>query len=404
MAPAHQAQPLHPSRFLIAVCCGLGFASYVSSYMRIPVLPLFALELGAGAVTVGFINSAFLLTTGVCAFPLGLLADRWGRKPVVTAGLLISLVTALLLSVSVAPWQLMVIYLFFGLGLAAIGPTLMAYVADLSPPTQLGQSYGFYTLAIYSGMSLGPALGGWMAQGLGFRLLFVIAAVLVGLVTWLAVVLLPGVKNPAGHPATPAKNPVSWRQLLSNRHLLGCWLITIGGCFGFGVFITFAPLYARDQGLSVGHIGLIFACQAGANALSRIPFGRLSDRVKRRWVVAIIGSLVLGASLMGFGQAHTLPQFLFAATGMGLAMGLGFTPVGALIAEVVPPEARGLAMGGYNTCIYLSMMLSSAVMGVVISRIGYEASYALTGLVVALTTGGFYVLIRDFSGPEKENP
>jgi MFS transporter, DHA1 family, multidrug resistance protein len=56
------------------VCCGLGFASYVTSYMRIPVVPLFAQDLGAGAVMVGLINSAFLLTTGICAFPLGF----WG--------------------------------------------------------------------------------------------------------------------------------------------------------------------------------------------------------------------------------------------------------------------------------------------------------------------------------------
>jgi len=395
----HQAPSSNASyRFLLAVCCGLGFASYVASYMRIPVVPLFARDLGAGAVTVGFINSAFLLTTGICAFPLGLLADRWGRKLVVTGGLLISLLTSLLLAVSAAPWQLMVIYLFFGLGLAAIGPTLMAYVADLSPPTHLGRSYGAYTLAIYSGMSLGPALGGWVAQWLGFRLLFITAAGLVGLVTWVAAALLPGSKSLPGHPAAASKNPVSWRQLFSNRPLLGCWLITFGGCFGLGIFLTFAPLYTRDQGLTVGHIGLIFALQAGVNALSRIPFGRLSDQVRRRWVVAILGFLMLGASLAAFGQAHTLPQFLLAAAAVGLAMGLGFTPVGALIAEVVPPEARGLAMGGYNTCIYLSMMLSSAIMGAVIGWIGYGASYALGGLVVALSTGGFYLLIRDFSG------
>ena len=79
-------------------------------------------------------------------------------------------------------------------------------------------------------------------------------------------------------------------------------------------------------------------------------------------------------------------------------MGLGFTPVGALIAEVVPAADRGLAMGGYNTCIYLGMMFSSALMGGVIRLIGFKGSFALAGLVVAVATWGFYVLIRDFSG------
>ena len=365
--------------------------------MRIPVVPLFAQDLGAGAVMVGLINSAFLLTTGISAFPLGLLADRWGRKIVVTAGLLISLVTSLLLAVSLAPWQLLVIYLFFGLGLAAIGPTLMAYVADLSPPSHLGRSYGAYTLSIYTGMSLGPALGGWMADWLGFRLLFVAAAVLVGVVLVLALVFLPSFRRAPQPARSSAETKPSWRRLLHNRALLGCWLITFGGCFGLGAFITFAPLYMKEQNLSVGQIGLVFACQAAVNALSRVPFGRLSDRLGRRWVQAILGCLLMALSLVGFGQAYNLSQFLAAAAALGLAMGLGFTPVGALIAEVVPPEARGLAMGGYNSCIYLSMMLSAAIMGAVMSRIGFGSGYALVALVMVMTTAGFYWLIRDFS-------
>jgi MFS transporter, DHA1 family, multidrug resistance protein len=399
MEPTDQEQsPLPSYRFLLVVCCALGLASYVTSYMRIPVVPLFAQDLGAGAAMVGLINSAFLLTTGISAFPLGLLADRWGRKLVVTAGLLISLGTSLLLAVSVAPWQLLLIYLFFGLGLGAIGPTLMAYVADLSPPSHLGRSYGAYTLAIYTGMSLGPALGGWVADWLGFRLLFVAAAGLVGLVLLLALVFLPGSRRTPRSVAVAPENPYSWQQLLHNRPLLGCWLITFGGCFGLGAFITFAPLYMKEQNLSVGHVGLVFACQAAVNALSRVPFGRLSDRLGRRWVQAILGCLLMALSLVGFGQAHNLSQFLGAAAALGMAMGLGFTPVGALIAEVVPPAARGMAMGGYNSCIYLSMMLSAAVMGAVMSRIGYGSGYALVGLVMALTTAGFYCLIRGFSG------
>jgi DHA1 family multidrug resistance protein-like MFS transporter len=392
-----EPSPSRSYRFPLIVCCGLGFASYVTSYMRIPVVPLFAQELGAGAVMVGLINSAFLLTSGVFSFPFGLLADRMGRKLVVSAGLIVSLVTSFLLAVSVAPWHLLIIYLFFGLGLAAIGPTLMAYVADLSPPSQLGSSYGAYTLAIYTGMSLGPGLGGWLADWLGFRLLFVIAASLVGVVLLLAVLYLPSSAQ-LPHLASAAPRPTtSWRKLLRHRPLLACWLITLGGCFGLGAFLTFAPLYMKAHNLSVRDIGLVFALQAAINAISRLPFGRLSDRLGRRWLQAIVGFLLLGASLTAFGLATTLTGFLLATTALGLAMSLGFTPVGALIAEVVPATDRGLAMGGYNTCIYLGEMTSSALMGVVIGWFGYSASFALTGLVVALSTGGFYVLIRDFS-------
>jgi DHA1 family multidrug resistance protein-like MFS transporter len=394
-----EPSPARSYRFLLIVCCGLGFASYVTSYMRIPVVPLFAQELGAGAVMVGLINSAFLLTSGVFSFPFGLLADRWGRKLVVSAGLIVSLVTSVLLAVSAVPWHLLVIYLFFGLGLAAIGPTLMAYVADLSPPSQLGSSYGAYTLAIYTGMSLGPGLGGWMADWLGFRSLFLIAAALVGLVLLMAVAYLPG-SGHLPHLATAAPRPASnWRKLLRHRPLLACWLITLGGCFGLGAFITFAPLYMKAQNLSLRDIGLVFALQAAVNAISRLPCGRLSDWLGRRWLQSIIGFLLLGGSLAAFGLATALPGFLLVTTALALAMSLGFTSAGALIAEVVPATDRGLAMGGYNTCIYLGQMISSALLGVVIGWFGFTVSFALAGLVVALSTGVFYVLIRDFSHP-----
>ena len=70
--------------------------------------------------------------------------------------------------------------------------------------------------------------------------------------------------------------------------------------------------------------------------------------------------------MVGFGISENIGHFMMFAITLGLSMGLAFTSVGALIAEVVLPEYRGLAMGGYNTCIYYGMMLSAAFMGGVI--------------------------------------
>ena len=381
---------------LLPICCLIAFASYISSYMRIPVVPLFAWDLGATTVMVGLINSAFLLMAGLFSFPLGIFSDRLGRKPLVIGGLVTSAGTALLLAISSSPLQLMGIYVLFGLALAAVGPTLMAAVADISPPTHLGRSYGWFTTAIYSGMSLGPAVGGWLAQGLGFRPLFVISAVFLGLVVGLAVKYLPG--QAVARQETPLPD---WSQALQevkeNRYLLGCWLATLGGCFGLGMFITFAPLYTHDQGLTVAEIGVVFAVQGAVNALSRIPLGRLSDAVARRWLQGVVGLLLVGASMAAFGFARTFAQFLAAAVFLGVSMGLAFTAIGALIAEVVPQESRGLAMGGYNTCIYLGMMASSAAMGGVIKKIGFASSYLVTGFIILVITLFFYLLIKGFS-------
>ncbi len=390
---------------LLLTSCSIAFASYFGSYMRIPVVPLFAGSLGASTAQVGAINAAFLLMCGALSFPLGLLSDRWGKKPLVVTGLLISGGTSILLWFSQTPLQLIGIYLLFGMGLAAIGPTLMSYVADISPATHLGRSYGWYTTAIYSGMSLGPAVGGFLAQWWGFRALFLIAGAFTLVLVGLTAILLPEIRRAPADGTPRVKRGSATHGIWQNRPLLGCWLVTLGGCFAQGMFLTFAPLHAAESGLSLAQIGLLFTAQAVVNALSRLPFGRLSDdRLSGRGALAALGFILYAASLAGFGLTRGFTGLLIASLASGVSMGLAFTPLGALIAETVPPESRGLAMGGYNTCIYLGMMLSSGLMGGVLEWTGFGLGFTLTALVAVAAAGVFYWMIKDFAGnPARAN-
>jgi MFS family permease len=395
---ANRHQTTSPA-ILLAMCCGIGFAAYVGAYMRIPVVPLFAESLGAGTAEVGVINATFLLTAGLLSFPFGLISDHWGRRTVVLGGLLASAISALLLALSRTTGQLVGIYLLFGTSVAAIGPTLMTYVAEIAPASHLGRAYGWYTLAIYSAMSLGPALGGALAQLLDYRPLFLISMGFIALVACFTYVYLP--EPPAR--VNPAPGSAGLRhhlqELLRNRPLLGCWLATLAGCFGMGMFVTFFPLHAHNDGLSLARIGLIFMVQAAANALSRLPFGHLCDRPGTRVKLATLGLVSLGLTLAALALAHHLLHFLVLAVLLGLTMGMTFTPLGALIAEVAGPELRGLAMGGYNTFIYLGMMLSSAVMGYVIEIAGFPLSYLAAGLLLVVMAPGFVHLMKGFSTP-----
>lgn len=394
--PAPEPQTPRSFAYLLLVCCALAFASYFASYMRLPVVPLFARGLGGDAAAVGLINSAFLLMLGLLSFPFGLWSDRVGRRPLIIAGLTVAGVSGFLLAFSTSVLQVVGVYVLFGAGLAAVGPNLMSQVADLSPTSYLGRSYGWYTMAIYTGMSLGPAIGGWLAAWWGFQPLFLVSAALTLLLVWPAWVFLPRQEALKGSsPETPRARG-AWETVRSNRPLWGCWLASLGGCYGLGAFVTFSPLHAQDQGLSLQEIGVIFAVQAAASALSRLPFGRLSDAVRRRWLPAAWGLLAVAGAVAAFGLTRTMLQCSLAALALGVAMGLAFTSIGALIAEVVPPAGRGLAMGGYNACLYLGMMLGAAVMGAMAGPWGMTGSFVVSGLVVAIAAGGFAALFRNF--------
>jgi MFS family permease len=400
-------EPVPTPRYavLLLICCGVVLGCYFGTYMRFPVVPLYALSLGGDTVMVGLINGAFLLSAGALSLPLGLIANRLGMKLLAGVGLLILAASSFLLAVSSTPHQLIWIYLFSGAGLAAFGPTTMSYVAGISPPTHLGRSYGWYTTALYVGMSLGPAAGGFVAEAWGFSPVFILSGLSIFLTFWIMFFFLPRARHvmPAS-PSQPAMGRAVIREVAKNRPLLGSWLATGGGCFGLGVFITYLPLHAHEQGLTYGQIGLVFAVQGVMNAVSRLPFGHLSDRVKHRTLLVVWGLLGVAASLAGYGLSRQPLHFILSAVAMGISMGLAFTSVAALCVETVPPDHRAIAMGGYNSAIYLGMMVSAAGLGPIIGLTGYKDGFLLTTLITVLITGIAFLLMKNFSPPSLGSP
>jgi len=388
---------------LMLISCGAAFGCYFATNMRLPVVPLYARSLGINTAQIGFINSAFFLMAGFLSLPLGFVSDRWGRKLLASFGLLVLTGASFLLYFSNTFALLTWAYIFIGIGVAAFSPTMMSYVADISPATHLGRSYGWYTTAIYCGMSLGPAAGGFLAQTSGFIQVFLISGALIFLNFWIVLFFLPPTRSGLEPHSEKPKTATSVRKLFQNRPLMGCWLVTLGGCFGLGMFITFIPLHAQNQGLNVSQIGLVFFAQGLTNAISRIPLGYLSDKVTDRKILVVIGMIGFAAAMAGFGVARTAGYFLMFAMALGISMGLAFTSVGALIAETVDSESRGLAMGGYNTCIYFGMMLNSALMGTLIQMIGFKYAFYLTAFVNLFFIAVFYLLMKNFS-PIRNEP
>jgi MFS family permease len=116
------------------------------------------------------------------------------------------------------------------------------------------------------------------------------------------------------------------------------------------------------------------------------------------------GLLGVAVSLVGYGLSRQPLHFILSAAAMGIAMGLTFTSVAALCVETVSPEHRGLAMGGYNSAIYLGMMVSAAGLGPVIGLVGFRDGFLLTTFITVLITGIAYLLMKGFSPPASVPP
>jgi len=168
---------------------------------------------------------------------------------------------------------------------------------------------------------------------------------------------------------------------------------TVGICVGFGAFLSFLPLYASGKGIDPAGVGLVFAAHGLANVVCRIPVGMASDRLDRRGIVAA-GLLLFAVALSSVGLCDR-PGSLAACAGLlGIGMAFTFTALGALIAESVPSAQRGLAMGMFNSCIYLGLMGGSTILGAFTGIIGYGAVFAVGGVSALLPLACFPLLMR----------
>ncbi len=380
----------------VLVACALTLVLYIGAYIRLPLVPLFASGIGASTVQVGMINAGFMLAAALLAVPLGLVSDRLGRRRLVLAGMIVSGLTSLFLTIARTPAQVGMIYLFSGVGLACFSPAMMSYVGDVAPPHFLGRAYGWYTTALYLGMALGPGLGGAIGAA-GFRTAFLVSAAVIGAGIVAGIPRMPA-PPPAMRPAS-MNLAADLKEILANRSVLACWITTFFATYAWGALFSFFPLYARDSGISVAHTGLIFTSQAASNALSRIPIGHLADRTGRRDRYIVFGNLAFALCIAGVGQFSTAAPLYVLFLLAGGSMAATFTAVGALLSESVDTRVRGLAMGGYNTCIYSGFAVSAATLGAVIHRFGFPAGFLGAGALCAVATLAFPLI---YARPKKD--
>lgn len=378
----------------LLVCCVISLFCYVASYIRMPVVPKLAIDLGISTVGIGRINAAFFLTAGLFAFPLGRLSDLLGKKRVAMGGMLSLSLGSLVLAFSATFLQLAAGYVLIGIGMAAFGSAMMSLVTDLSTAARLGRAYGWYTLTLYAGMSFGPAIGGILAGKMPLSRVLLLSAVLTALVTGLAKMFLPATAALRHSQDQHRAAGSAMSTLLRNRPLLGCWLATFGACFSMGMFLSFYPLYAYAEGFNTSQVGIVFLFHGAGNGLVRLPSGYFSDHVGDRRVLVFLGLTGCSLAMTALGLANTLALANVGAALLGLSLGVAFPSLGASIGEVVPKHLRGAAMGGFNACIFLGMLANALLMGVAIETIGYSPCFWLSALINGLLAGLALVLMR----------
>jgi MFS family permease len=225
-----------------------------------------------------------------------------------------------------------------------------------------------------------------------------IGAVLVACDIWAVQRFLPA--SPAG--GGRGRKRENWRthmrQVRTNHPLVGSWLITFGANVIGGVFFTFMPLLAHARGLDADQIGIVFLVQSVTNAVARIPFGALSDRIGHRKYQALAGAFLATLAIAAFARSESFLHFLLAGLFLGASLALAFIAIGALIAETTETRFRGLAMGGYNSFIYFGLMAGSIGFGPLMETAGFQDGFLLAGGINLVFLACFTWFMKGYSG------
>src|SRR5438132_215121 len=146
-------------RSLLAIALVVA-ATYTGIGMVIPVRVLYAQAHGASLAIIGAMASAFLLANFLCQYPTGWLADLWGRKPLMIAGLALQAALAPVYLVVPDPLVFVILRFVEGAVAASVLPAARALIADTVPPGRRGEAYGIFGAFLNAGFLLGPAIGG----------------------------------------------------------------------------------------------------------------------------------------------------------------------------------------------------------------------------------------------------
>jgi MFS family permease len=353
------------NRTLLAICLTV-CAAYVGIGMVGPVRVLFAQAHGASLVIIGAMASAYLISNFVFQYPVGWLADRWGRKEVMIVGLVAQAILSLAYLFVADPILFVILRFVEGMAAAAILPTARALIVDTLPTGKQGEAYGLFNAFFNAGFLLGPGIGGLLATT-GYASAFIGAALFRLVAIVIVVFTIPSQKY-STHITTHEEKKVSYKALFV-LPLIGAYILALGDYLYLGFDLTLMPLWMHDHlGASVAVIGIAYMLWAIPNMLISPFSGRFIDRLRHRFWIILLCGLAQVPLYITYGLANTalLVVILFAVHGIVYAF---MQPaMDTLVASSSASHMRARVQGLYATV---------GLIGAFVGASGFSPLYAL---------------------------
>ena len=366
-----------------------------------PIMPIYAQDLGATMVQIGLLSSAWSISRLIFTAPVGRLSDTRSKKKIIATGLGIYAIVSVFYTLAWDFTSLVSIRLLHGIGSAMSMPIAMAYAAELAPEGREGRYMGTMTMAMFAGMGLGPLIGGSLTDMFSLSAPFYVMGGLTALSLALTLLFLPE-QNPRGASGQEGPRP-SFKEVLSNRLLLGIFVYRSVNALGRGSIMGFLSLYMMMSlpegglGLTATAAGLVLSTGQLITAILQRPGGELADRYDKARLI-IIGALisVIGMAMFSFTDSFwtvLLARLVFSA---GSAMSV---PALSAIAAI---EGRKLGVGTtmsvLQSAMSLGMVAGPLMSGVLADMFSLRPIFLVGAGIAFIGTILFVVIERTVGG------
>jgi len=399
------ASPVKPSRSItVALTFMIGCITLMMTGFAviIPVFPQRLQALGLGPETLALMEGAFGLGMLLFSTPMGTWSGRIGRKPILFISLSGFIVTNLLLAFVNVPLLFVLIRFAEGMLISGLTPATMSMVGDTIPLSKQGRWIGFLTTAQAVGFALGPGIGGFLSQTLGFTSPFLLSAGLALLASLLTVFMVPETlpkrvrAEARPHKANRgalAKKPKEWRFARSVWLVAPFLVIDFGMIFTYPfVFPQYPFFFEKVLHYSTAHYGMLFSVYGMALAVFPLLLGRLSETMPKKPLI-VLGSLLFGALNVFMFAAPLYPLLLAGAALAGLGSAFVEPAMGSIYLGATTDENRGQVMGMRGSAISLAIMLGPLAQALVGPWITPQITFAIgAALSASMALVAFFLL------------
>lgn len=387
--------------------CTVGFFARMSyALARSPVLPLFALYLGAGPEAIGFAVGISTVTGIFFKLPAGALSDVVGRKKTMLIGLLFFAFMPFTYLIVKDYYLLIAIRFIHGLATAIYSPVAMAVVADVAGMKK-GEMLSWFSSVTIIGNLLGAPLGGFIlhsASGAPDPSIrdFYNAYLVSGFAGMTALILALGILKEEKKTEKGPGLRESYEKFISGIKEVGSdkRIVITSGMEGLqnmsmGALEAFLPIYAvKIAWLNEFQAGILWGIQIVTTIISKPVMGKTSDRYGRKPIITF-GLLLC---VVSFGLIPLLKDFyllMLAAAIFGLGEAFVTSSGAALVADLCKEKHFGTAMGTFGTIFDMGHASGPILAGFLIARYDYLYSFWIMSVLILLAIPIFVMSVKE---------